>query len=98
MGRSVDEDAAIKIVAYECGEFAGLAKEIEKQIKALPSAQPERNPGAWILGEWDGYADGYPVAETLICSECGYEIAAINESRFCPNCGSEMTEEINDTD
>lgn len=42
MERSVDEDAVIKIVAYECGEFAGLAKEIEKQIKALPSAQPER--------------------------------------------------------
>lgn len=41
MGRPVDEDMAIKIVAYECGEFAGLAKEIEKQIKALPSAQPE---------------------------------------------------------
>ena len=41
MGRSVDENSVIKIVTYECGEFVGLAKEIEKQIKALPSAQPE---------------------------------------------------------
>ncbi len=41
MGRLVDEDMAIKIVAYECGEFAGLAKRIEKQIKALPSVQSE---------------------------------------------------------
>ena len=40
MGRSVDENSVIKIVAYECGEFVGLAKEIEKQIKALPSEQP----------------------------------------------------------
>lgn len=41
MGRSVDENSVIWIVAYECGEFVELAKEIEKQIKALPSAEPE---------------------------------------------------------
>lgn len=49
-----------------------------------------RPKGEWLLGEWDGYADGNPVAETLICSECDFEIAAINESDFCPNCGSKM--------
>ena len=42
MGRSVDENSVIKIVEYECGEFVGLAKEIGRQIKALPSAEPER--------------------------------------------------------
>ena len=45
MGRLVDEDAALNIVAYECGEFAGLAGRIEKRIRDLPSVQPEQR---WI--------------------------------------------------
>lgn len=32
---------AIDIVSFECGKWKGLAKEIAKQINALPSAQPE---------------------------------------------------------
>lgn len=38
MGRAIDEDLVIDIVSYECGEWSGLAKEIEKQIMALPTA------------------------------------------------------------
>ena len=45
MGRLVDEDAALNIVAYECGEFAGLAGRIEKRIRDLPPLQPEQR---WI--------------------------------------------------
>ena len=41
MGRQIDEKSVIDIVTYECGEWAGLAKEIVKQIKALPSAEPQ---------------------------------------------------------
>ena len=92
MGRSVDEDMAIKIVAYECGEFTGLAKEIEKQIKALPSAQSERKTGKWETVEgWDWDA-------MYRCSECGTEFALIdgtpeeNDYHFCPNCGAYMKE------
>ena len=40
MGRPIDEEKVISIVEYECGEWVGLAKEITKQIKALPSAKP----------------------------------------------------------
>lgn len=40
--RLINEDSVIDIVTYECGKWAGLAKEITKQIKTLPSAQPER--------------------------------------------------------
>ena len=31
----------IDIVNFECGKWTGLSKTIEKEIKALPSAQPE---------------------------------------------------------
>ena len=44
MGRPLDEETVIKIVEYECGEWMGLAKEIVKQIKALPSAEPQWIP------------------------------------------------------
>lgn len=44
MGRPIDEEKIINIVAYECGEWSGLAKEIEKQIRALPTAEPQWIP------------------------------------------------------
>jgi len=37
----ISRQAAIDIVVFECGEWIGLAKEISKQLKQLPSAQPE---------------------------------------------------------
>jgi hypothetical protein len=44
--RLIDEEKIINIVAYECGEWSGLAKEIEKQIRALPTAElPDTNVG-----------------------------------------------------
>lgn len=53
MGRTIDENSVIDIVTYECGEWSGLAKEIEKQIRALPSVQPELKRGKWINGDED---------------------------------------------
>lgn len=40
----ISRQAAIDIVVFECGEWIGLAKEISKQLKQLPSAQPEIKP------------------------------------------------------
>lgn len=40
-GDSIDRQTAIDIVVFECGEWAGLAKEISEQLSQLPSAQPE---------------------------------------------------------
>ena len=37
----ISRQAAINIVVFECGKWTGLAKEISKQLKQLPSAQPE---------------------------------------------------------
>ena len=43
MSDLISRQAAIDIVVFECGEWIGLAKEISKQLKQLPSAQPEWN-------------------------------------------------------
>ena len=37
----ISRQAAIDIVVFECGEWIGLAKEISKQLKQLPSTQSE---------------------------------------------------------
>ena len=62
-----------------CGSFKGL----EKRLRALPSAQPERKKGHWqiyIISMLDG--------EGCKCSECGHE--GVPYWDFCPNCGTEM--------
>ena len=42
MSDLISRQAAIDIVTFECGKWTGLAKEISKQLKQLPSAQPEQ--------------------------------------------------------
>lgn len=60
----------------------------EEIIKALPSAEPKRKTGKWLLVE---YPDGYYHVE---CSECGEEFAEDlywrEKVRFCPCCGAEL--------
>lgn len=83
ISRTIDENSVIDIVTYECGEWSGLAKEIVKQIKAIPSAERK---GHWIH-EDDGIIHGR-------CSNCGW--VAVWQSTdvfgmdFCPNCGARM--------
>ncbi len=36
----ISRQAAIDVVVFECGKWSCLAKEISKQLKRLPSAQP----------------------------------------------------------
>ena len=69
-------------------------------LERLPSAQPERKPGKWILMS---DADG----EYYACSVCGNELQrystelptwekpyphkqSIDKTDFCPNCGADM--------
>ena len=42
MSDLVDRQQAIDIATFECGKWKGLAREIAKQINALPSVQPEQ--------------------------------------------------------
>ena len=91
MGRPVDENSVIKIVEYECGEFVGLAKEIGKQIKALPSVRLERKKGKWIKED---------ITHEIVCSVCNgiRRDDRISHTNFCNCCGSYMGGEQDDID
>jgi len=56
-------------------------KILSNMIKQLPSAQPERKKGNWIL-----IADGY--TDYVKCDQCG-NISYV-ERNFCPSCGADM--------
>ena len=67
-----------------------------KILNCLPSAQPERKTGRWIL--WN-----YPGEECAICSACGEEydqmelyIGGNDYPKYCPNCGADMRGEQNE--
>lgn len=53
-------------------------------IDALPSAQPERETGTWIIDS------GYP--QHCWCSNCNHRFDLFDPKsiHFCPNCGKEM--------
>lgn len=59
-----------------------------RQIKSLPSAEPERKKGHWINAECK---DG-TIAHK--CSECkcfvGYSVSSLTWFNFCPWCGADM--------
>lgn len=80
-GDLISRKAAIDIVVFECGKWTGLAKEISKQLKQLPSAD---NTAEWVLKEGI-----YGVA---YCSKCDYELRT-NDTNYCPNCGRRMKKE-----
>lgn len=60
---------------------------IVEVIGALPSAQPERKEGTWIVrmqrGNWND-------REYKTCSECGMTFVDLDVANFCPNCGAKM--------
>ena len=79
-----DED----IEAYGCRIPEGFdGNRAVEELKALPSAEPERKTGKWI--PWKAYYDKDHKSWTdeLKCSECGYQWGD-EEYNFCPNCGS----------
>ena len=60
-------------------------------LENLPSVQPERKTGRWIL-----YDKRFPWMQDYKCSECGnyLDFSGVNAGRgsanFCPNCGADM--------
>ena len=65
-----------------CGSFRGL----EKRLKSLPSAQPQRKMGKWIeIAPEEGHE-----IYTVKCDQCGrYDFF---ETNYCGNCGADMRE------
>lgn len=53
------------------------------KIRQLPSAQPERKKGEWVL-QSDDYHEYYE------CDQCGIAVGLDDVRNFCPNCGADM--------
>lgn len=88
----IDLQNAINIVMFECGEWTGLAREISKQLRQLPSVQSERKKGRWINRSLNIL---YPEWERYTCSVCGKYSSNYD---FCPHCGADMRIEEADYD
>lgn len=68
---------------------------LRKDLRELPSAQPERKRGKWIYGEDEYGIDGYH------CDKCGFFVPwdyahkfinYIKDYNLCPSCGADMRE------
>jgi len=60
-------------------------------LRNVPSAQPKRKKGKWIMCRSRSYATKYR------CNKCGQEtddtIMGKPRWNYCPNCGADMREE-----
>ena len=89
----VSKQAVIKAVdkhTFDTDEGLCLDDDISCILEEIPSAQPERKTGRWIL--WN-----YPGEECAICSVCGEEydqmelyIGGNDYPKYCPDCGAKM--------
>ena len=84
--RTIDADALKSEIVKSLGindrkYLLPAENAIWKIIDKMPTIEPERKPGKWIIyviSPFDG--------EGCKCSECGFEGAPY--WGFCPNCGS----------
>ena len=69
----------------------GYVRLVKDRLERLPSAQPEPHEGHWIP-----VTNGRGGHECDQCHEYAPSYESGNEylSRFCPNCGAKMDEEI----
>ena len=72
---------------------------LRKDLRNLPSAQPQRMSGKWTYGEDEYGIDGYH------CDKCGFFVQwdythkfidFIKDYHFCPYCGADMRGEQNE--
>ena len=70
---------------YDYAESNGLSyANLKNAILDVPSVTPTRKKGKWITKPH--------VYGVTYCSECDFELK-IDNTNFCPNCGTEMEEE-----
>ena len=72
---SPKDEYAIKV------ERASL-EAYKEQLENMPSAQPERKNGKWIVSH-------IPDSMLWECNQCGFDCGA-HSFNFCPNCGADM--------
>ena len=85
----------VKVVQYVEISDESVDRIAKAVANELPSAQPERKKGRWIIDRKFG-ADIMSGGNMVICSECGKGIM-YGKQNFCPNCGSDMREEGDQT-
>lgn len=86
MSDLIDRQAAINAVNTALFPMINTAKDAEKALRDLPSAQP-RPRGRWIDHTDDGYVE---------CPFCGSATNCddnISELHYCFSCGADMREE-----
>ena len=66
--------------------WLGAVAECLDEIEDLPSAQPERKKGKWIMH----IDDLFPEESTMECNQCHEHQPITIDDNFCPNCGAEM--------
>lgn len=82
-----------KVIEHIAQQYTAHGEIIPEwlHIGDLPSAQPERKKGEWILTD-------FPDEQTYRCSSCNEHWTFLegtpydNGAYFCPNCGAEMQE------
>ena len=65
-----------------------------EELENLPSTQPERKKGKWIVPVPRGSVISYSRAYWE-CDQCHKATFFGNEMNFCPNCGADMRGEHN---
>ena len=96
MNDLIDRQAAIDAVNTALFPKINTAKDAEKALKGVPSAQPERKKGKWIPqdhNKTNGRASTlvYYYPKCSVCGHCG------NYTNFCSNCGADMRGEQDDS-
>ena len=79
------EDCISRQAVLELLQMKYFGKDLYRAIYELPSVQPIRPKGEWVLG---GYDDLY-----WVCDKCGYKMHEYYHKpteHFCPNCGADM--------
>ena len=79
---AVDEYITNLLSGYLYDEERTRLEDLTAYIWELPSVQPTR-PTA----RWERFVDDY-----IKCSKCGEMVKFYRNYKYCPNCGSEMTE------
>lgn len=95
MSRQTVERSADYRRGYAAGFAAGQRSLAAKKIRKPEDLSKMRivKDAYWVGTSYDGYADGYPVIDEWVCSNCGRE-AHCEESeldRYCGYCGCAMS-------
>ena len=89
MSDLIDRQAVIDIVYRQRFGLQKLSFDIiMEKLSELPSAEPERKTGKWIIYDIALFDGGVDVK----CSECG-QCGCAPYWDFCPNCGAKMEED-----